>query len=171
MKFLLDANVFVQAKDLFYRFEFCQGFWDWVDDAHNAGCVASIQKVLAELKKGNSNDPVRQWAESQPAGFFLPDIGDPKVVPHYAALQTWAAGSAHYHPAAKAQFASGSNADPFLIAAAKAKGATVVSFEARNDEKRRGIPVPNAALAIGVPSITIYDLLSKHATGTFTFRA
>ena len=27
-KFVLDANVFIQAKRRFYAFDFCPGYWD-----------------------------------------------------------------------------------------------------------------------------------------------
>nr|WP_269633613.1 DUF4411 family protein [Pelomonas sp. BJYL3] len=30
MAYLLDANVFIQAKNLQYGFDFCPGFWDWL---------------------------------------------------------------------------------------------------------------------------------------------
>lgn len=30
MSYLLDANVFIQAKNLHYSFDFCPAFWDWL---------------------------------------------------------------------------------------------------------------------------------------------
>lgn len=39
--FLLDANVFIQAKNLHYGFDFCPAFWSWVDRSHAAGRVSS----------------------------------------------------------------------------------------------------------------------------------
>jgi Domain of unknown function (DUF4411) len=29
MGYLLDANVFIQAKNLHYGFDFCPAFWEW----------------------------------------------------------------------------------------------------------------------------------------------
>ena len=49
-QYLIDSNVFIQAKNLHYRFEFCQGFWDWLIEAHQAGIIFSIQKVKKELR-------------------------------------------------------------------------------------------------------------------------
>ena len=31
-RYLLDANVFIQAKNLHYGFDFCPAFWDWLVD-------------------------------------------------------------------------------------------------------------------------------------------
>ena len=30
MAYLLDANVFISAKNLHYGFDFCPAFWDWL---------------------------------------------------------------------------------------------------------------------------------------------
>ena len=30
MPYLLDANVFIQAKRLHYGMDFCPAFWDWL---------------------------------------------------------------------------------------------------------------------------------------------
>jgi hypothetical protein len=31
MAYLLDANVFIQAKNLHYGIDFCPAFWDWLE--------------------------------------------------------------------------------------------------------------------------------------------
>jgi hypothetical protein len=49
MAYLLDANVFIQAKNLHYGFDFCPAFWDWVVAANAAGSVFSVESVEAEL--------------------------------------------------------------------------------------------------------------------------
>jgi hypothetical protein len=37
MAYLLDANVFIQAKNLHYGMDFCPAFWDWLLDANRKG--------------------------------------------------------------------------------------------------------------------------------------
>lgn len=32
MSYLLDANVFIQAKNLHYGLDFCPAFWQWLID-------------------------------------------------------------------------------------------------------------------------------------------
>jgi hypothetical protein len=76
-QYLIDSNVFIQAKNLHYRFEFCQGFWDWLIEAHQAGIIFSIQKVKTELKNGRDDDPVKNWMmDNLLNNFFLPDVTD-----------------------------------------------------------------------------------------------
>ena len=50
MTYLLDANVFIAAKNLHYGFDFCPAFWDWLDAANRAEKVFSIEKVGDELQ-------------------------------------------------------------------------------------------------------------------------
>jgi len=49
MPYLLDANVFIQAKNLHYGLDFCPAFWDWLIEANARGLVYSIEKVGDEL--------------------------------------------------------------------------------------------------------------------------
>ena len=41
MAYLLDANVFIQAKNLYYGLDFCPAFWDWLIGHNMAGRVLS----------------------------------------------------------------------------------------------------------------------------------
>ena len=50
-RYLLDANVFIRAKNLHYGFDFCPAFWDWLVDRNRAGTVASVERVADELRR------------------------------------------------------------------------------------------------------------------------
>ena len=52
MTYLLDSNVFIQAKNLHYGFDFCPAFWDWVVKRNAAKSVFSIEKVGDEIAAG-----------------------------------------------------------------------------------------------------------------------
>jgi len=52
MAYLLDADAFIQAKNLHYGFDFCPVFWDWLVREHTSGRVFSIEKVGDELAAG-----------------------------------------------------------------------------------------------------------------------
>ena len=49
MAYLLDTNVFIEAKNRHDGFDYCLAFWDWIDHAHRAGTDFSIDKVAIEL--------------------------------------------------------------------------------------------------------------------------
>jgi hypothetical protein len=75
MAYLLDANVFIQAKNLHYGFDFCPAFWDWIDQAHAKGAVYSVDSVRTELIAGN--DDLADWANQRTDGFFCPPTRPP----------------------------------------------------------------------------------------------
>ncbi|WP_115510361.1 DUF4411 family protein [Xanthomonas arboricola] len=170
-KFIVDSNVFIQGKNFHYDFAFCTGFWDWIEAGYNAGVIFSIRKVREELLRGKKGDLGRDWAMNMPTGFFLDDAGDPAVMKNYGDVQAWALKDKHYLPAAKAKFASADLADAFLLAYAKTHGFEIVTQELSNPDKRREIPIPDAAIKLGgIRTISIYQLLTAHAAPTFLFK-
>jgi hypothetical protein len=170
-KYIVDANVFIQGKNFHYDFAFCEGFWDWVAAGHQAGVIYSIKKVREELLKGNKGDLGRAWAMKMPATFFLDDVGDTDVMKEYANTMNWANKDTHYLAGAKNRFAEADRADAFLLAYAKAHGHEIVTQEKSNPDKRKEIPIPDAAIKLGnIKTITIYELLTTHAKPTFVFK-
>ena len=60
-KFVLDANVFIQAYRRYYAFDICPGFWNVVLE-FGPHYLISIDKVKDELFEGN--DDLKQWVET-----------------------------------------------------------------------------------------------------------
>lgn len=69
MAYLLDANVFIEAKNRHYGFDFCPGFWEWLLEANADGKVFSVESVADELQ--GVADELSNWAADRDAGFFL----------------------------------------------------------------------------------------------------
>lgn len=170
-KYIVDANVFIQGKNFHYDFAFCGGFWDWIAAGHAQGVIFSIQKVKDELLKGRQGDAGRTWAQSMPPDFFVDDVNDAQVMAQYGSIIEWSQRDTHYHTAAKTRFAELQRADAFLLACAKAHGFEIVTQEQSNPDKKREIPIPDAAKKIGgIRTLTIYELLTQHAKPTFVFK-
>ena len=122
IRYLLDANVFIQAKNLHYGFDFCPAFWDWLIDASQRQLVASVEKVADELLA--VDDDLAKWTYACGAGFFLPP--DSAVLDSLTKVSDWAVGSA-YEPAAVQVFTQ--VADYWLVAHALAHDWAVVTHE------------------------------------------
>lgn len=60
MAYLLDADVFIRAKNLHYGLDFCPAFWEWLIDRNAAGIVFSIEKVGDEVQA--IEDDLSEWA-------------------------------------------------------------------------------------------------------------
>jgi hypothetical protein len=151
MPYLLDANIFIQAKNLHYSFDFCPAFWEWLDVANKKGDVFSIEKVRDELIGGE--DVLADWAKARGPEFFLPP--DSAIVPSLAAVSTWAGGGG-YEPGAVSQFLQ--VADYYLVAHSHAHGFVTVTHEvAANSVKK--IKIPNACIGLGVKCMSPYEML------------
>ena len=147
---MLDANVFIQAKNLHYGFDFCPAFWDWLVDRHAAGVVFSIEKVSDELSA--IADDLSTWVARYPGFFLKPDA---TMLTTLGSVAQWAAGGG-YEPAAVNTFLQG--ADYYLVAHALAHGLTVVTHEVSSPSTKR-IKIPNACIAVGVKCMTPYEML------------
>ena len=155
MAYLLDSNVFIRAKNDYYGFDFCPGFWEWLEQAHRNGVAFSVEAVYDELVAGG--DDLAAWAKAHKPMFVPVTAAD---LPSIAAVNRWANDSPDYEPAAKSEFAS--VADSFLVGQAVAGGHTVVTHEKISDGRRR-IKIPNAAIVNGVSVTSPFQML--RATG------
>ena len=88
MAYLLDANIFIQAKNLQYGFDFCPAFWEWLVVTHANEQLFSIQQVGDELLSGS--DELSDWATARGNAFFLPP--DAQVLPALPRVSSWATG-------------------------------------------------------------------------------
>jgi hypothetical protein len=151
MAYLLDSNVFIQAKNLYYGFDFCPAFWEWMVEENANGVVYSIEKVHDELVAGD--DSLSEWARARGGQFFQPP-GD-TIVSSLGSLAAWAGGG-DFEPAAVNLFLQ--VADYYLVAHAHANGFVVVTHEVPGNSRRK-IKIPNACLALGVRVVSPYEML------------
>jgi hypothetical protein len=151
MPYLLDSNIFIEAKNRYYGFDFCPAFWDWLAESHDRGIILSIEKVGDELKAGH--DALAAWASNQKSSFFVaPDNEVLEALGHVAA---WVADEP-YEPAAKSEFLD--IADYFLVAHALAHGLTIVTHERADGSKKR-IKIPAACIPLRIKFVTPFEML------------
>lgn len=149
-KYLIDTSVFLQAQKTYYSFEFCPGFWDWIQEMHLAGLMHSIQEVKDELDR--KQDHVQEWSEQIDKSFFLPN--DEEINNVKEQLQDILLKSG-YQPSAIKIFSRG--ADAALIAYGKKHYYTVVTQEKTTQIKKLKIPI--ACAKFGVKCQNIHAVL------------
>ena len=156
MAYLLDANVFIQAKNLHYGLDFCPAFWEWLVANNAAERVFSIEKVGDEIEAGDDELAVRaaEWGQ----GFFVKP--DATILPALGLVSAWAT-SQHYEPAAVNTFLL--VADYYLVAHALAHKHTVVTHEVPSPSTKK-IKIPDACIGLGVKCMTPFEMLrTEHA--------
>lgn len=153
MTYLLDANVFIEAKNLHYGLDFCPAFWEWLIQNNKSKHVFSIEKVGDEINAGA--DELASWAKDRGATFFQKP--DTAVTNAFGPVSTWV-NNQTFDAAAINTFLQ--VADFYLIAHALAHKCTVVTHE-RPAASNRKIKIPNVCIGLGVKCITPYAMLRQ----------
>ena len=162
-RFLIDSNVFINAKYFHYNFKYCKVFWDLLIALHNKGLVFSINSVKKELMA--KPDEIADWVQNEvPLSFFEDENTSIKS---YAVLMNWAQGL-NVDKKAKDDFASADKADAFLIAHAMTHGFTIITHEKSSPGAKKRIMIPNAADDHGIKTISIYEFLAIYSGQNFT---
>ena len=153
MAYLLDANIFIQAKNLYYGMDFCPAFWDWLIKSNSRRKLFSIEKVGDELKA--MEDDLSKWAAQRGKSFFLKP--DESVLEALVEVSHWI-NDRDYETGAKNIFLQG--ADYYLIAHAKSKKHIIVTHEVPANTKKK-IKIPNVCIGLQIKCMTPYEMLRK----------
>ncbi|WP_347986303.1 DUF4411 family protein [Methylomonas sp. AM2-LC] len=154
MKYLLDSNTYIQAKNFYYGMDICPAYWDWLDQQFQLGTVASVDMIAKELKEGN--DELAQWVKDRPEHFINNDDDETQSV-FTEIVQAVVAGD--YNPGNRDSFLA--KADPWIIAKAKTIGASVVTHESLAVQNTKKVKVPNICRQFDVPCLNTFQFLRE----------
>ena len=160
MVYLLDANIFIQAKNLHYGMDFVLLFGTGLIKNNSKQKLFSIEKVCDELKAVEDN--LSKWAKERGTQFFLKP--DESVLTALVEVSHWI-NEQDYEEGAKNIFLQG--ADYYLIAHAKSKKYTVVTHEAIAKTKKK-IKIPNVCIGLQIKYMTVYEMLRKEKSSVYT---
>jgi Domain of unknown function (DUF4411) len=159
-RFVLDANVFIQAHRAYYAFDVCPGYWKALLAHHDDARLCSIDRIRGELLVGK--DALADWVAGTVPEAFFADTDDPAIIGWFGQIMAWIQSRPQFSTAAKAEFAT--KADGWLVAYARAFGCTVVTLEIANPNIQRKVPIPNLCDAFGVDYTNTFDMLRALAT-------
>ena len=166
VEYLVDANVLIEAKNRYYSFSLCPGFWDAVVWHAESGSVRSVDVVKKELAVGT--DDLAEWVRrSAPSDAFC-STDDADAVAWYGRAMNWVLGETRFTPAAKDEFAQA--ADPWLVAYAGARGMTLVTLETPAPLSRNKVKIPDVCHQFGIPWRNTFEMLEELRVA-FTWRS
>lgn len=154
MRYLLDSNTYIEAKNRYYGMDICPAYWEWLEIQFNSGAVASIDAIGKELKDGN--DELAQWAKDHANHFIKND--DEATQTNFAEIVTYVANG-DFNPANRDSFLA--KADPWIIAKAKTIGATLVTHETLLAPNTKKVKVPYICNQFGVPCVNTFQFLRE----------
>lgn len=161
MHYLLDTNTAITAKNEFYAFDIAPSFWIQLKEKlENADC-ALIDAVEGELLDGNDELAawVRRLEKESHDHFILKAKSDSRVLEYYKQIAEMVYHEPKFKDRYKQVFLS--KVDPWIIAAAKAWGDTVVTFEKMPESNSTKVKIPDICKRMGVPCISLYEMMRK----------
>ena len=164
-QYLLDANIFIEAKQRYYQFDVCPGFWDWLLWHCAGGQCCSVDHVRNELLK--INDDLAEWVKNNVNRQAFHDTTAPATTTAYAAVMQWVNGNPQFKVEAQSQFAAG--ADGWLVAYAMVNDRVLVTHEVHEPAARKRVPIPNVCRQFGVPYQNGFEML-KDLQAKFEWR-
>lgn len=151
--YLLDFDVFMRAKNNHYPFDVVPAWWDWLEQAHEAAKVFTVDACRSEVLAGG--DELADWMKDRPASFSLKPQGSDQASLHL--VSEWAVNASQYRQGAAAHFLS--VGDYFLVSQAHSLGYTVVTHEEPAPTAIKSIKIPDACRAVGVRWMTPWRML------------
>ena len=151
MTYVFDTGAFIVLKN-FYPAAF-PTLWKRIGAFAGDGTLVSVREVFNELHNYNDTDFIQDWAKQHKNIFVKPGNDELLFVQRILAIP-------HFQTLIGAkQLAKGTPvADPFVIAAAAVKHATVVTQE---QLKPNAAKVPNICEHFGVPWINLEQFMTQ----------
>ena len=154
-RYVLDANVLIQAHQTYYGFDICPGFWLALSRQHEAKRVFSIDKIRTELLA--LSDPLTDWVRNDAPDTFFKGTADKAVTDAFRDMVNWVQNESQFNTEAKEEFSS--VADGWVIAYAKANGLIVVTHEEYAPAAAKKVPIPNVCLEFNVEYCNTFEML------------
>lgn len=151
--YCLDANVLIQAWQKYYSPAFCPDYWEILNEFGRQGRIFVAEEVFNEITR--TEDDLSRWLKDSKISVKNIDGNVTKCLQSIYAKDP-------SHKTLVDNTKSRSLADPWVIAHAMSKGATVVTKEEKvtaiNSSR---IKIPNVCDNMGVPWINDFDLIRE----------
>lgn len=163
MKYLLDANILIEAKNYYFRFDLCPDFWKWIKSYDKMKSVFPVKEEMLARE-----DELAQWIKDELDTSYFLDM-DVEIQENYRKIVDYI-DKHNFKQSGKDKFLRG--ADGWLIATAMSKkGTIVVTNENSNPDSKKKIFLPDVANHFGVQCIQIFQVLFEEGiTLSFKFQ-
>ena len=162
-KYLIDANSLIRPARAYYPFDFAPSFWQQLRPKISLDKIAVLDKVRDELLKGT--DELSTWISDLPNECIL-STQDMQILQKYRDVLSFIQQSDKYSEAALRRWSQLDIADPWLIAAAKVYGYTLLSFEQSagtipEGSRSKNPKLPDVARHFQIPYTSLFDMMRQ----------
>lgn len=166
--YLIDTNSLITAYNKCYRmsFKFTQdAFWNPLQELIEDGTIGLLDKVWREAYgKKESDDQLNTWLEKVQS-LCIPTESDGAILEQYRQVLNLVTNCPDlFRQEAVQDWVPKNIADPWLIAAAKHRGAKIITFERYQKITTPGKhpKIPTVARQLGVECLTLYDFMEEN---------
>lgn len=164
-KYLIDANSLIRPARAYYPFDFAPSFWQQLRPKISLDKIAVLDKVRDEVLKGT--DELSAWISDLPNECIL-STQDMQILQKYREVLSFIQQSDKYSEAALRRWSQLDIADPWLIAAAKVYGYTLLSFEQSagtipEGSRSKNPKLPDVARHFQVPYTSLFDMMRNES--------
>ena len=164
-KYLIDANSLIHPARAYYPFDFAPSFWQQLRPKISLDKIAVLDKVRDEILKGT--DELSAWISDLPNECIL-STQDMQILQKYRDVLSFIQQSDKYSEAALRRWSQLDIADPWLIAAAKVYGYTLLSFEQSagtipEGSRSKNPKLPDVARHFQVPYTSLFDMMRNES--------
>lgn len=161
--FLIDANILITAKNAFYPFDLAMAFWEQLKYHIENKNIIILKKMADEIFKGT--DELSEWLAQFDEKLFL-NYSDSRILIEYRDVLQHLRDSQYYKESALMEWSRENVADPWLIAAAKAKGYTLITWEVSAGvrsivNKSRNAKIYDVCDNMNVPCKNLYYMMRR----------
>lgn len=162
-KYLIDANSLIRPARAYYPFDFAPSFWQQLRPKISLDKIAVLDKVRDEILKGT--DELSTWISALPNECIL-STQDIQIIQTYRDVLSFIQQSDQYTESALRLWSRENVADPWLIAAAKVYGYTLLSFEQSagtipERSRSKNPKLPDVARHFQVPYTSLFDMMRQ----------
>lgn len=161
MEYLLDTNVLIEGNNRWCRRDVFPSVWDYLADQNN---VYMLKQVFDELRYP---DDLVTWVRTTYESRLVK--ADMDILNEYNLILDWISDCKRWHDSAVREWNKHEKADPWLIATAKSRSQTIVTFDGAKNTQLPNVGVFSSkepkitavSNVFHVRVITFYDLLQE----------
>jgi len=148
VRYSIDTSAFIDGLERYYPAAVFEGLWEAVEGLIGKGRLFASEEVWQEIKK--KDEAAKVWMEPRRAGLFIPTDSaiTAKVSEMLGTFPRMVMSGGHRN-----------RADPFVVALAQVKGATVVTGEG-NDGSENRPKIPYVCRQLGIPCLRFTELIA-----------
>ncbi len=158
--FVIDTNCFINPYKQYYDFIFESDFWNELEKHIKKGSIILIKSVKDEIL--TSKDELSDWLKKLNVK-ALSERNDAKIVKNYQKIMNYLNDRSVFSQKAQEEWQSPKIADPWVVATALVKNATIITFEGKVYPNKKQLiekaKIPNIAEYFGIKTADLFYMM------------